>query len=103
MNTSERETSPTLSYPLFQAADDLKAAEYVSPCVSACFTDPQENKVGPDKTVQGCILMGFTCGNNLLSVVMDWTTVNLYVWSILMRPHCNHPASSQRSRSPVLG
>lgn len=40
-----------------QAADDLKAVEYALPYVSACFTDPQENKVTPDETVQGGILM----------------------------------------------
>lgn len=45
---------------LFQAADDLKAAEYVSPCGSACFTEPKENKVRPDTTIQGRILMELT-------------------------------------------
>lgn len=41
-------------------------------------------------------------GGNQPTALIDWTTVNLYVWPILMRPHCNQPASSQQSRTPVL-
>ncbi len=57
MNSSESESSvQTFSSP-FQAADDLEAVEYVSPYVSARFADPHENKVRPDKIVQGGIWM----------------------------------------------
>lgn len=57
MNTSKTEKFPQTFSSHFQAADDLKAVEYVLPYVSAHFTHPPENKVRPDQIVQGAILM----------------------------------------------
>lgn len=50
-------SSQTFSSHSHAQAADLKAAEYVLPYVSDRFTHPQENKVRPDKIVQGAILM----------------------------------------------
>lgn len=74
VNTSQSESCPQTFSPHFQAADDLRPVEYALPYVSTRFTDPQENKVTPDKIVQGGISMQLhanSCGNNPLSVVMD--------------------------------
>lgn len=49
----------TFLFP-FQDADVLKAAEYAPPCEVFVCKELHENKVRPDATVRGCILMELT-------------------------------------------